>query len=221
MGVPMEIYSFKSLPKQTPFAPEWHYVFGESHITSVDYDRIAQLILEREHDIIQNSKPINSQNDDGYTGLGSDSLTSRYGTYNLLSWEDPEISKIKEAIRSNHSEFIKFFGVSEQKVYIQCWANMLRTGQAIKPHIHGTGPRTYLGGHLSVKCSDTSTIYINPVNQINDPEIFDSKNEVGKFTIFQNCIPHYTTEHKCNSERITIAFDLEYYKRHDYCIELN
>ena len=49
MGVPMEIYSFKSLPKQTPFAPEWHYVFGESHITSVDYDRIAQLILEREH----------------------------------------------------------------------------------------------------------------------------------------------------------------------------
>ena len=59
-----------------------------------------------------------------------------------------------------------------------------------------------------VQCSNTSTIYINPVNQINDPEEYISINEVGKITLFQNCIPHYTTKHEDDTERISIAFDL-------------
>jgi len=67
---------------------------------------------------------------------------------------------------------------------------------------------------------NTATHYINPVNQINDPEIYSSKNDPGKITLFQNCIPHYTDIHKGNQERITIAFDLTVKKEADNFIRL-
>ena len=85
----------------------------------------------------------------------------------------------------------------------------MRKGEKIDPHIHDVGPHAYLGGHICIQCTDTFTGYINPVNQINEPETFKSKNEVGKITLFQNCIPHYTSVHEDDKkERITIAFDL-------------
>jgi len=83
----------------------------------------------------------------------------------------------------------------------------------IQPHIHSSHPDTYLGGHICVSCTNTSTYYINPVNQINNPETYKSKNEVGKLTLFQNCIPHYTDIHDSDEERITIAFDMSLVKR--------
>mgnify|MGYP003153564127 CR=1 FL=1 len=59
-----------------------------------------------------------------------------------------------------------------------------------------------------MQVQDTSTWYINPVNQLNDPELYESKNEVGKITLFQTCLPHYTDKQVSNTPRITIAFDL-------------
>ena len=84
----------------------------------------------------------------------------------------------------------------------------MRNGDQIKPHLHNIGPTCYLGGHICVQCDDTSTYYINPINQINDPMTFESKNRVGKISIFPNNIPHYTDIQKSDKERITIAFDL-------------
>ena len=93
-------------------------------------------------------------------------------------------------------------------MWIQCWANVLRHGEEMKPHIHATHKYTYLGGHITVQSENTSTIYINPINQINNPETYESINTVGKLTIFQNNIPHYTTKHLGKRERISIAFDI-------------
>jgi hypothetical protein len=59
-----------------------------------------------------------------------------------------------------------------------------------------------------VQCNKTSTVYINPINQLNEPEIHDSPNQVGKITLFQNNIPHYTTKHTGDIERISLAFDI-------------
>ena len=69
-------------------------------------------------------------------------------------------------------------------------------------------PDTYLSGNICVNCVDTSTYYINPVNVINDPQIYKSKNEIGKLTLFPSNIPHYTDPHKSSEDRLTIAFDL-------------
>jgi len=200
----MEIIQFLSMPRQTPFAPEWSYVLGEDIIEDIDYKKIASIVLSYETEIV-NKFPKSS---DAYTGLGENSLTSRFKHFNVFMWNDTEITKLKNGITEKYKEFLIKLNLPRRKVWIQCWANVLRKDQEIKPHIHGITPFSYLGGHVSIQCKDTSTVYINPVNQLNDPEIFDSPNAIGKFTIFQNCIPHYTTVHVADQERITIAFDL-------------
>ena len=87
-------------------------------------------------------------------------------------------------------------------------------------HLHGVHPNIYLGGHVCVQADDTSTFYINTPNQINEPSSYQSKNEVGKLTLFQNFIAHYTNKNNSKSERITIAFDLSPVKLSDNYIKI-
>jgi hypothetical protein len=204
-----QLVLIKSKPKNNFFAPEWCYYIYENIINNIDFNHISNLILKKEKEIIKKYTPSKKGSVDGYTGLGKNSLTSRYEHFNLLKWNDVEINKLEKQIIEKHNKFIKSLNLDiPKKLYIQCWANVMRKGEQIKPHIHFIDPDTYLGGHICVKCANTSTNYINPVNQLNDPEIYESKNKVGKISLFQNCIPHYTSIHKLNSERITIAFDL-------------
>jgi len=197
---------FKSEPAISPFAPEYHYIFAENKIVNVDFKKIASIILEKEKTIIESTSPTS----DAYTGLGDDSLTSRWKSFNVFAWSEPEIEKLKSQIYLRYLEFLKAYNVPRSNVKIQCWANVLREGGEINPHIHSTGKWAYLGGHVTVQCEDTYTVYINPINQINDPETYNSRNEVGKITFFQHNIPHFTTPHYSTTglERITIAFDL-------------
>ena len=48
----MQISNLKSLPKATPFAPEYHYVLGQSVIKGIDFDKIAKIVLNKEPTII-------------------------------------------------------------------------------------------------------------------------------------------------------------------------
>ena len=89
----------------------------------------------------------------------------------------------------------------------------MKNNTSIAKHLHNVTPYCYLSGNICVSCDDTSTIYINPINQINDPVTYESKNETGKIILFQSNIPHYTTVHKSEKERITIAFDIMLHKR--------
>ena len=207
--VPINITVFKSLPRRNVFAPAWEFPIGEDKITTVNFKKIAKLILKKEKTIL--ASPIRKGHlaEDAYTGLGKNSLTSRYGTYNLLDFKHPEIKKLKKAILVSHARFLEALNVPlYPELYIQCWANVLRKGEQIKAHLHGVVPDSYLGGQINVQVQDTSTWYINPVNQINDPELYESKNEVGKITLFQTCVPHYTDKQVSATPRITIAFDL-------------
>ena len=207
--VPIKIILFKSLPRRNVFAPAWEFPIGEDKITGVNFKKIAKLILKKEKTILASPVKRGHLSVDAYTGLGKDSLTSRYGNYNLLDSKDKEIQKLKGAILTSHARFLEVLKVPlYPELYIQCWANVLRKGEQIKPHIHGVLPDAYLGGQINVQVQDTSTWYINPVNQINEPELYESKNEVGKITWFQTCVPHYTDKQVSNTPRITIAFDL-------------
>ena len=206
------IRSFRSNPPLTPFAPSWEYFIGDSWIEGVDFVALSTFILEKEKELIKKFPPSNNEYScDGYTGLGNKSLTSRFNSYNLLRFDIPEITTLQKEISRVHSEFIETLGiVNKQRILIRCWANVLRDGEEIKPHLHGVHPYIYLGGHITVQCNKSSTVYINPINQLNDPELIAIVNEVGKITLFQNNIPHYSTPHKGDKERISIAFDLVY-----------
>ena len=217
----IEIINFKSSLKNNVFAPEWHYVLCESQIKNINFKKISNLILKKEKIILK--LPITNKvgSSDGYTGLGNNSITARHNKFNVLTWKSKEIENIKNNIIFFHNNFLKKLNIKKpDNLYIQCWANVMRNGEQIKPHLHDISPDTYLGGHICVQCENTSTHYINPVNQINDPLIFSSKNEIGKITLFQNCIPHYTDIHKGKKERITIAFDLSLIKRSNNYIKL-
>jgi len=203
---PIKVTIFKSPLRQNVFAPAWEFPIAEDKITTVNFKKIAKLVLEKEKSILKSSK---MQGGDGYTGLGKKSLTSQYASYNLLDSKDLEIKKLKQAILVSHARFLEALKIPlYPELYIQCWGNVMRKGEQIKAHIHSVLPDTYLGGQINVQVQDTSTWYINPVNQINDPELYETKNEVGKITLFQNCVPHYTDKQVSTTPRITIAFDL-------------
>ena len=207
----INLIRFLSKPKVSPFAPEWNYSLGESFIENIDFKEIEKISYKKEKEILKLPNTIrNLKVSDGYTGLGENSTTSRFDKYNVLKWNNPEIEKLKTAILEMHTKFLTLLQIEKPKIlFAQCWLNIMRKGQQIKPHIHSTSPESYLGGHICIKCNNTSTYYINPINQINEPETYESKNETGKITLFQNCIPHYTDINNSDDERITIAFDLE------------
>ena len=50
---------------------------------------------------------------------------------------------------------------------------------------------------------------MNPLNQLNDPEVYETKNKIGLLTLFPSTLPHYTNKHMSSEERITIAFGLK------------
>ena len=200
-----KIINFKSMPKETPFAPEWNYYLIEDLITDIDFKLFSKFLLSKEKTILKFSPAVS----DGYTGLGMDSTTARFHKLNILNFKNKAIPKIKKAILKTHNKLLRHLKLKLPKhIFVQCWVNIMRKGEKIKPHIHQMNPQTYLGGHICIQTTKTSTSYINPVNQINDPELYTSHNEVGKITLFPNCIPHFTNRHEGDDPRITLAFDL-------------
>jgi hypothetical protein len=89
----------------------------------------------------------------------------------------------------------------------------MKKGQKITPHIHNTNPDSYLSGNINIQNEDTPTFFMNPVNQINDPELVQCDSKVGKLNLFQSCLPHFCNEHISKETRITLAFDLTLEKR--------
>tara|TARA_R100001480_G_scaffold126040_1_gene124065 strand:+ start:192 stop:854 length:663 start_codon:yes stop_codon:yes gene_type:complete len=206
----MKIFTFKSKPPLTPFAPQWDYPFGHENISHfIDCPKIASIVLSKEKNIIRKFPPMNRSSIDGYTDLGSNSLTSRYGYYNLIEWPEIEIQILRGRIIEFHKKFLKELNVKiSNPFFIKGWANVMRKGEKINPHLHNVQPDAYLSGHITIQCENTSTFYINPVNQLNEPEIKQIKNVPGEITLFPTCVPHYTDTHQALTERITIAFDL-------------
>jgi hypothetical protein len=220
----LKIVNFKSLPKNNFFAPEWSYYICESITKNINCKSLAKFLLKQEKEILKLEPTLNDSKTsyaDGYTGLGFNSVTSRFGRFNVFNFKNKHISNLKKQIIETHKHFLKSLNVSLPKeLYIQCWYNVMRKGEKINAHIHSYDPDCYLGGHFCVQANETSTYYINPVNQIHNSETYKSKNKEGTLTLFQNCVPHYTDRNESNSERITIAFDLSYHKLKNHYIKL-
>lgn len=197
----------KSGLKKTPFAIDYNFYIFENIISDVNFSVVSDIIKSKEK-IIINSSP--TSENDGNTGLGKHSLTSRFEYFNVLKWQEPDIKKIKDNIVNNINEFYKkILQERPTNLKIQCWANIMRKGQQIKPHVHDTSNNCLLGGHICVDVENTNTHYINPFKYFagNEQEIYSSENEVGKITLFSDNIPHYTDE-VISKDRITIAFDI-------------
>jgi hypothetical protein len=207
--------NFKSPKRETPFAPEWDYLICEKMINDINIKNLKSFLLKKEKEIKKLPEV-----DDGYTGL-KNSTTSRFPIYNVFNWKNKEINLLKNYIIKLHNYFLKIRGFKKPKhLFANCWFNCMEKGEHIKMHLHGTSPKIYLGGHFVVACNNTSTFYVNPVNQINNPVVYESKNKIGLLTMFENTIPHYTNTHNEKEKRITIAFDLRMHNNHNNLVKL-
>tara|TARA_B100000427_G_C15386233_1_gene541184 strand:- start:77 stop:802 length:726 start_codon:yes stop_codon:yes gene_type:complete len=215
---------FRSQQPMTPFAPQWSFFIGEKAL-DIDVDQLKDLVLEKEPEIMKIDHPYLN---DGSTGLGTNTTTARYGFYNVLEWDHPQIDKIKVGVKEFHAKYLRdCVGVEPYNIKALCWVNIMRKGDRIKKHLHGLQPTTYLSGHVTISSNQTSTIYVNPfehaveeeilkrsesgketVNQAFTQVIYPAENVPGNLTLFPSYIPHLTTEHKTDDERITLAFDL-------------
>jgi hypothetical protein len=208
-----EIVNFQNGRLQSPIAPVYKCSIFGGYIRSINFVELSALILEKEKEILSldlHPRMINN----GNTGLGPKSLTFRFKTFNVLLWDHPEIYKLKQEIRFFYDLSSDYFNFDKnEKVYIQCWANVLRKGEKMDNHRHtGNTDESFLSGHFTVQCKDTQTVYGNPFsNVLHNPEYYYFNNSPGNINIFNSHIYHHTTEHKDDSERITIAFDF-YFK---------
>ena len=218
----MKCRRFFSAPPVSPYAPQWDFRVGTSICEDIDTNSLSELLLLKEKEVKKlPTTVIDGVESDGYTGLGSKSTTAKFQSYNILTWDHSEIKKLKSNIAKSVIDYNNECGNKTPDVlWIQCWYNVLRFSQKIRPHHHSISPDCYLSGHFNVQVNNTSTVYMSPINQLNDPEVINIKNKVGDMTLFPSYIFHRTTPHYSFKPRITIAFDLNLYKLHDNFLPL-
>ena len=219
----MRVEHYKNCPPKTSYSPSWDYCLGFKTLP-INIEKLSKTCLEREKEI--KKLPIQTYDGgkvyDGYTGLGRNSTTSRASIMpNVLGWDTPETNSLKNNVKSSIIEYNKQLGnTTPQYLWARCWVNILRFGQKIQSHLHSVAPSSYLSSNFTVQAQNTSTCYINPVNVLNDPEIFEEENIPGTLSIFPSYVPHYTTRHYSFTPRITIAMDIVVENREDNWILL-
>ena len=205
MFVSITIYMIETWNSEkpcNPIAPNWSFNFWNKGIFSEDQcTAIKNTILGKEVDIIKSNPTVNN---DGGTGLGPNSLTSRFSAFNIFTWDNEFVSILKSSVNEAVCELLKNKQFST-KVYGQCWANIMRTGEQIHPHWHSSYKHSFFGGHVCISTQYTHTYYQNPYNK-NDAKAFLNLN--GNLTVFENYLVHWTDRVETVEPRITLAFDL-------------
>ena len=206
---------------RSPFAPTWDYFIAEKLLSNIQCTRLKNYLLSKQQEVFA----IKNNLDDCGTGLGNETTTARSGSYNIFTWDQPDINILKKEIASmcnNYHERVT--GKKISKFGLAGWMNIMKKGDRIELHNHGFCNDSYLSGNFTVSSDDTKTVYNNPFSQytkenvlvkmvedgVDDPSYYSSKNIDGKLTLFPSYIPHFTTEYKSDNYRITLAFDLRY-----------
>ena len=206
---------------RSPFAPTWDYFIAEKLLSNIQCTRLKNYLLSKQQEVFA----IKNNLDDCGTGLGNETTTARSGSYNIFTWDQPDINTLKKEIASmcnNYHERVT--GKKISKFGLAGWMNIMKKGDRIELHNHAFSNDSYLSGNFTVSSNDTKTVYNNPFSQytkenvlvkmvedgVDDPSYYPSKNIDGKLTLFPSYIPHFTTEHKSDNYRITLAFDLRY-----------
>lgn len=220
----MKLIGFKNEELTSPYSPSWHFCIGEKDNIGIDCNELKEFLLSKEEEVlsIKNKEVL----DHAFgTKLGKNSTTARAGMFNVFDWDHPQLTILKNVIVECHNEYYKrtLDKICDYKLWCNCWVNIMRKGDRIKKHAHGYGASSYLSGHFTVSCSDTKTIYMNPYDHLPEEDVirevreqdhtfsdklYVSENNVDKISIFPNYVPHFTTEHTQDDERITLAFDL-------------
>jgi len=201
----MTILKMSSMEPMTEYAPFWNYSFflkkWDRDMSILD--TIRSWLLENEKKIINKF----SYDYDGYTGLGKSSVTGRFSQYNLfhLTSELPELKELLDFIKDSYVEFVSIEDNPIRETEVVSWYNVLRKGQQVQEHNHGSGNDVYLSGTFVLDDYPTFTNFKCPFDR---DVILPIPNNKGLLTFFPSFVYHYSDEYKGDSERLTIAFDI-------------
>jgi hypothetical protein len=201
----MEIFKIKSSHPKTEYAAVWDISLGRTVWEDIDKINIIQHWLLNNKERIINQYPAFN---DGGTGLGPNSVTSRSGTYNLFNFAEelPELNDLLNFFRKSYLKFIEKDFNSPRDLSIVCWFNVVDANQQIKEHLHGSEPDGYLSGNMHLGDYHTYTYYRSPFAPFG---FIPFTNVTGGLTLFPSYVPHKTDVYgDHNRPRISIAFDL-------------
>lgn len=198
----MSIVRIKSYHPLTEFAPSWNIPLWLTNWTDHEHvDSIKTWIIENEKNILEKYEYTNT----GGTGLTEDHITTRFGQYNLLSQDMKSFDELLTFLRYSYIEYVQNAQLELKDLQIVCWANILKQGEFMSPHSHGSQPDSYLSGNIHLDDYSTSTFYRSSY----DPESkLGLPNKKGGCIMFPSSTQHYTGEHDSDTPRVSVAFDL-------------
>ena len=168
---------------------------------------LAQLVLDREARIKRDNRAAQV----GGSEKIADALTARYYAYNLLTWPEPAVARLRDFIREAYLEMLASMPLLRREPrFIQCWANTVRRGECIHIHNHGDR-RSFFSGNLPVQVSDvkiSATHYTTEKEPSRPEQIYSIGNDPGLLTLFPSWLLHYTDPWPRDDIRISIAFDI-------------
>ena len=174
----------------------------KKYITNINIDFYKKNILEKEKEIVKTYPSASS----GGTGLGKNSLTSRFSFYNLLEWKC--FKNLREDIKKFYIDYSDFYDQNEP-IYVQCWANVLRNGEKMNLHSHCSDKHHTSYGGISGTLFVYGDIKTYTQYHFGDKNNIFILNEPGVMTLFPSNISHKVDEYTGNNERISIAFDIK------------
>ena len=192
---------------RSPFLPEFIINLFSSTLSIETTNKLAEIVLLEKQNILDNTTKRDFEHDKNW-------LTGRLWEYNFLDFNYPEVTELKKFIRSSYDKYMYDLGlIPEEKIYIQCWANILyNDGRRIEEHNHSNAHAgapleySYVSGNLSVQTKNTNTYFCHPLFPRNIRRAVPNNNS--ELILFPSFIMHSTDPCVTDIPRITIAFDL-------------
>lgn len=196
----MEIINLRSDTPHTHFAATWHETLRRFHWEG-DYDALRDWMRSKESELLE--LPVSH---DAGTGLSDESVTTRFGRYNVFDYIDecPELANLLHFLRISYISTCQSEQVPILEIDISCWFNILRDGEGMKEHVHSCTSFAYLSGNLQLSEFNTTTKYRAPIDYFGGMYI---ENSQGSLILFPSYIPH-SIDHGYEGERFSLAFDL-------------
>lgn len=196
---------FSSKHPTNEFAPSWHIPMYNELFSLSECDPLKKWLLDNQEEFLK--YPTNTVGD---TGLASNSITARLGSYNLFDYRDQceHIDTLYNFIQTLYLDFVTRKGAAIRNCDIIGWFNVLEKGDKIKPHHHGATADTYISGNMHLDDYNTHTLYVSPYD---NQQVLADPNKKGNVTLFPTYLEHCTTEHNDDTPRVSIAFDIVLY----------
>jgi len=193
-----EVYTYKSLPRNNPLAPEWEYNIYEYFL---DDSFTEKLLIELK---IENTK-------NALWGPDSVNSLNSWMNYNLFTFDTPVIQvELKEIIKEvcdNMSMSQDYY--RRRDLWINGWVNYMTPGDSVRLHNHSVHNNSFLSGTLCLTTCDVITEFWIPVlSNCPDYGPLSLPSSEGRLIMFPSCIPHFVSEVQEKDVRFSIGFDL-------------